>query len=250
MANSVNLWFEEDKKNEKWEEPKIWFVDTNIRQSKNPQLQQWWNEKDYPKYTNNPQFKKWWKGSTTGWELDNYSYLPYSERVNNNKLGRHIIHPNSIDSGKYTGYVRNTTSDKALDIYLASSPDSVDESISASISQESPVGATQPVVIYSSTGARQISISFKVYADYLPDSYGNVKDYCTDFKQLVYPKISDKIIIPPECELYLPGINLIGICSTINISWGSTYRGGTPDNATISFTIIETKKVSNGKVNV
>jgi len=215
----------------------------------------WWDD-NYTSndlsYANPMTYEEWLRITTDnvgkkGWYTTDYNYLPVSDRKMPKRNKRSIV-PNTITKKQFTGYVRDLLNNVTID--LASTPDSVDESISAIMSNESPIGAPQPVIVYTGTGARQISIGFKVYQDYLPAAFSNVKSYCTALKQLVYPRIDGDYIKPPECEFYMPGIHIIGICQSVTISWGGTVRGGSPDNATVSLSILETQKVVGGVVNV
>lgn len=219
----------------------------------------WWDDNNLGtgnlSYVNPMTYEDWLRITTEnaakkGWTTTDFSYLPVSNKKMPKKNNRAIV-PDTIIASKYrrySGYIRDLLNDRTIG--LASTPDSVDESISSSVSNENPVGAAQPVIIYTGTGARQMNIGFKVYQDYLPAEFKDVKSYCTAIKQLVYPKIDGDYIKPPECEFYMPGIHIIGICQSVSVSWGGTVRGGSPDNANISLSILETQKVVGGVVNV
>lgn len=141
-----------------------------------------------------------------------------------------------------------------ISIGLASTPESFVTQTEQNSSKESPVGSIQPVVAFSSTGARTLSFAFQVFGDYLPKlpkgtgigNY-NVVTYCKFLQQLAMPTQNENIIIPPIVEFYYGGIHMIGLfkCDT---TFNSTTTDGIIDRATVSISIIETEKIVNGEV--
>lgn len=127
-------------------------------------------------------------------------------------------------------------------LYLASIPVSTEESFSVSMYSESPIGSNIPVEGFSSMGARKISTSFDVDQSYLPYPYTTVEKYIDELVLMIYPKYkSSEIVNPPECCFHLAGVQIIGICDSLSISWGSTARSKSLDSAKVSFSIVETK---------
>lgn len=188
-----------------------------------------------------------YSGASKGWYTNNYRFLPVADNNKNTSNKKSIIPDSIIKTTKYSGYIKDTIRNRTIGI--ASLPEAIDENVSASISTESPVGSPKPVVIYSSTGARTMSFSIKVYQDYLPSGFKSVVDYVKAIKLLVYPKIND-VVTPPECEFFLPGVQIIGICTSVGVSWGSTFKDGSPDYASIQLSITETKLSVEGDVYV
>lgn len=141
-----------------------------------------------------------------------------------------------------------------LSIGLASTPESFATQTEQNSSKESPVGSLQPVVAFSSTGARTLSFAFQIFGDYLPKlpkgtgirNY-NVVTYCKFLQQLAMPTQNENVIIPPIVEFYYGGIHMIGLfkCDT---TFNSTTTNGIIDRATVSISIIETEKIINGEV--
>ena len=84
---------------------------------------------------------------------------------------------------------------KGRRIPLLFSPSSISDGISASFNQESIPGGSAPVITYSSTGARTVSIDFFVPIDYLPPNtdFNNTEEY-----KVVIPVIKDLVKVLPE----------------------------------------------------
>lgn len=105
-------------------------------------------------------------------------------------------------------------------IYLPSSPTSMSEGISSSYNQENLIGSDHPIITYSNTSARQLSISFLVTPDILPSSYGkDISSYLSDLKQLEYPIYNGALVKSPNCSITLPGITLTGVCNSVSIDY-------------------------------
>lgn len=139
-------------------------------------------------------------------------------------------------------------------IGLASTPEQFTTQTEQNTSKESPVGSLQPVVAFSSTGARTMSFSFQVYGDYLPKlpngtgiAKYNVVSYCKLLQQFALPTQNENVVIPPIVEFHYGGIHILGVfkCDT---TFGSTTTNKVIDRATVSIQITETEKIINGEV--
>lgn len=125
-------------------------------------------------------------------------------------------------------------------ILLASAPQ-IEESFSVAMYSESPVGSDGPVSGFSNMGARKLSVNFEVDQSYLPYNC-TVEQYVQKFRKLIYPTYTTGgVVNPPVCSFHAININMIGICDSFSVSWGTTARRNSIDSAKISFSIVETQ---------
>jgi len=135
-----------------------------------------------------------------------------------------------------------------------------------SSSSESPVGSFQPVIGYTSTGARKVSFTLNMFAGFSFDysagatnssSYngrGRLLDgtFLGDvmvFDQMQIPATHNFTgkVSPPIVEMNYAGIHIQGLY-TCNITYGSTITDGEVDRATLSISITETEEMMAGRV--
>lgn len=127
-------------------------------------------------------------------------------------------------------------------IQLSLSPDSVSESISANVNQEDIVARSAPIITYTSTGARQVTVSFAQTEDTLPDGFNTIDSYVSALKSFVYPGYSNGLVSSPSCQLVIgTSLNVIGICQNVNVSWKPPYRNNRIQIAQIDITVLETR---------
>ena len=139
-------------------------------------------------------------------------------------------------------------------IPLMFSPNSISDSVATSYNSQAIPGGSAPVVTYSSTGARQVSIDFFVPIDYLPSntSYENTEEYLNALRALMYPKYSGNVVKSPSCTLYLTNITIDGVCTQCNISYKTDQRYGNDGalGAEVSLTIMEVERYLKGSEEV
>lgn len=154
----------------------------------------------------------------------------------------------------FPAYILNKTIDvnvKGYQIPILWSPTSVSESVNASFDQQNIPGRSSPVISYSYTGARQVSISFTVTADYLPAGFSSVADYCNCIKALEYPKYEGQIVTSPNSSLHLPNIDIDGVCSSVAIEYKTDrYTRDRGQAAEISLTFLEVMESIKGSINI
>ena len=154
----------------------------------------------------------------------------------------------------FPAYILNKTIDvntKGYQIPILWSPTSVSESVNASFDQQNIPGRSAPVISYSYTGARQVSISFTVTADYLPPGFSSVADYCNCIKALEYPKYEGQIVTSPNSSLHLPNIDVDGVCSSVAIEYRTDrYTRDRGQSAEISMTFLEVMESIKGSINI
>lgn len=154
----------------------------------------------------------------------------------------------------FPAYILNKTIDvntKGYQIPILWSPTSVSESVNASFDQQNIPGRSSPVISYSYTGARQVSISFIVTTDYLPAGFGSVADYCNCIKALEYPKYEGQIVTSPNSSLHLPNIDIDGVCSSVSIEYKTDrYTRDRGQSAEISLTFLEVVESIKGSINI
>lgn len=121
---------------------------------------------------------------------------------------------------------------------------SLSDTVSASYNQQQLPGGSAPVITYSGTGARQLSMDFFVPIDYLPPNseYKNTEQYLNALRALMYPKYGGSMTVqPPECEVYLTNTMLFGVCTQCSISYKTDQRYGNDGalGAEVSLTFVE-----------
>lgn len=154
----------------------------------------------------------------------------------------------------FPAYILNKAIDvnvKGYQIPILWSPTSVSESVNASFDQQNIPGRSAPVISYSYTGARQVSISFTVTADYLPPGFSSVADYCNCIKALEYPKYEGQIVTSPNSSLHLPNIDIDGVCSSVAIEYKTDrYTRDRGQSAEVSMTFLEVMESIKGSINI
>lgn len=147
-------------------------------------------------------------------------------------------------------------SQKGYKIPFYYSPSSLSESISASYDQQNIPGRSAPVITYTSTGARQVSVSFFVSPDYIHSSintsgYSTVKELLSACKALQYPNYNGSIVESPNCEFHCPGIDIDGVCTSVSIDYNiNRYSLSEETSAEVSFTFLEVKEKVQGAINI
>ncbi|MBO7615056.1 MAG: hypothetical protein J6T15_05110 [Bacilli bacterium] len=153
-------------------------------------------------------------------------------------------------------YIENKTikeGEKGRIIPLIFSPQSLSDTVTASFNQQSIPGGSAPVITYSSTGARTVSMELLIPIDYLPPGslYSNTEEYLNAFRALVYPGYSEARVIAPNCYLHLTNIDLDGVCTQCGISYKPDQRfgidGALGADVSLSFTeVLNTSLGSSG----
>ena len=159
-------------------------------------------------------------------------------------------------SNQFSCYIENKNipaGSKGRRIPLLFSPSSISDGISASFNQESIPGGSAPVITYSSTGARTVSIDFFVPIDYLPPNtdFNNTEEYLNALRALCYPEYSGTTVIPPNCILHLTNITLDGVCTQCNINYKTDKfgsDGALGADVSLSFTEVLNRALSSKEV--
>lgn len=127
-------------------------------------------------------------------------------------------------------------------IQLSLSPESASESISSNVNQEDIVARSAPIITYTSTGARQVTISFNQTEDTLPSGFNTIDSYVNAIKALAYPTYNNGLVSSPSCQLVIgTSLNVIGICQNVGVNWKPPYRNNRMQIAQIDITILETR---------
>ena len=146
----------------------------------------------------------------------------------------------------YSCYIENKnvgSNKKGRTIPIMFSPSSISDTLSTNYNQQAIPGGSAPVITYSGTGARVVSIDFFVPIDYLPPNteYSNTEEYLNAIRALSYPKYVNSVITPPNCMLHLPNLEIDGVCTQCSISY-DTEKGFGQDGAigaNVSLSIME-----------
>ena len=131
-------------------------------------------------------------------------------------------------------------------IPIPTMPSSVSESFSLNTNEQQIVARWAPIVSYASTGARNVTLSFSVFDEYLPSGYSNIADYVNNLKALEYPNYRENEVVVPQCVLTMANLKLTGIVTSVSISWGGKISGAVPGGTfTIANISLQFKEVSN-----
>ena len=130
------------------------------------------------------------------------------------------------------------------------SPTGLSESVASNYDQQSIPGRSGPIISYSNTGARQVTMSLMVSPDYLPVGYSSVSQYVNAIKALEYPEYNNEIILSPNCYLHLPNLEIDGVCTSVNISYKTDRLIGNSFAAEIDLSFMEVNDNIRGAVNI
>lgn len=153
----------------------------------------------------------------------------------------------------YSAYIKNNRKAEGSTgsvIPLLLSPNSLSETLSANYDQQNIPGHRAPIISYSYTGARQVSLSYTVVADHVPAGY-TMNSYIQALKDLEYPTYDASVVYAPSCTLVLPNLSIDGVCTSVTIDYKveRTLRNGTM-SAEVSLSFTEVKNTLNGYVNI
>ena len=153
----------------------------------------------------------------------------------------------------YSAYIKNNRKAEGSTgsvIPLLLSPNSLSETLSANYDQQNIPGHRAPIISYSYTGARQVSLSYTVAADHVPAGY-TMNSYIQALKDLEYPTYDASVVYAPSCTLVLPNLSIDGVCTSVTIDYKveRTLRNGTM-SAEVSLSFTEVKDTLNGYVNI
>ena len=161
---------------------------------------------------------------------------------------------NKSNHGTFTSYIINKTlpsNHQGYKIPILWTPESLSETVSSSYDQQNIPGRSAPVISYSYTGARQVSISFTVTADYLPVGFKSVKSYVDAIKALEYPSYSSNIVTAPNASLHLLNLEINGVCSTVSIEYKmDRFTQDRGMSASVSLTFIEVQETIKGSIEI
>lgn len=152
-------------------------------------------------------------------------------------------------TNSFSNYIENLIlkeTDSGHRIPILFNPNSISDSISASYNQQAIPGGSAPVITYTGTGARMVSIEFSVPIHYLPPNtqFKDTEEYLNALRALVYPKYKNSLITPPNCKLHLTNLELEGVCTQCNISYDTDKGYGSDGavNANVSLSFMEVLK--------
>lgn len=138
-------------------------------------------------------------------------------------------------------------------ISLPVMPQNISEGISSSFAQQEIVGASAPRIVYSSTGAKQISFSLQnLTEDYLIAGFYSLADYVYALQALVYPEYAQMggLVKPPDLTLILGDKSISCICTSVNVQWGELVRDQQILSCNVDFTFLQTRKIIVGATSI
>lgn len=138
-----------------------------------------------------------------------------------------------------------STSSNIKSLPIPTMPSSLSESISLNANEQAIVARWAPIVSYASTGSRNISLSFTVCDEYMPDGY-TIVSYVNALKSLEYPTYKSNEVVSPQCRLKMANIDISGIVTSVSVSWGGKISGAISGGVfTIANISLQFKEVSN-----
>lgn len=139
-----------------------------------------------------------------------------------------------------SAYIINLNTNE--NIPLVTAPNSLTEGISNSLNEQDILARSAPLITYTGTGSRQVSIALKVHEDVLPEGY-DINGYVNALKSLVYPEYTNNIVSPPNVKLFVgTSVSVIGMCASVNVTWETTtFRDNKIIMANIDIAIKETR---------
>lgn len=119
---------------------------------------------------------------------------------------------------RYTCFIRNNITGTI--IYFPVMPEGISENQSANFTQQDIIGASRPRIIYSSTGAKTMSLSLKhLTEDYVMEGFTDLLQYTRALQALVYPNYSAGIVKAPDLTLVLGDRSMSCVCTNVSINW-------------------------------
>ena len=106
-------------------------------------------------------------------------------------------------------------------------PDNLSESTSASYNPQSFIGRSAPSQVYTGTGARSLSVTFKLHYEMssinspraTASKIKELKRKLNDLRAVVYPKLLGPGYVPCLIELMLGHFKIYGICTQVSYNW-------------------------------
>ena len=130
----------------------------------------------------------------------------------------HIYIYENNHANRYIAKIKNNLTGKIIPFTVM--PKNVNESISANFSQQAIVGASTPRIVYSSTGAKTLTIDLEnLTEDYIPEGYSDLLQYVRAFQALVYPTYNGDIVNSPNLTLYLGDRQMSCVCTNVSVTW-------------------------------
>lgn len=121
----------------------------------------------------------------------------------------------------FTAFIRDNNN--KITINFPVMPEGINESISASFSQQEIIGASRPRIVYSNTSAKTINMSLQnLTEDYIVNGFSDLNSYVKALQSLVYPTYgSGGIAISPNLTLVLGKRSISCVCTNVSVSWGN-----------------------------
>ena len=123
-------------------------------------------------------------------------------------------------------------------------PESYSDSHQASVSQQTPLGRSEPFQIYQNSGPRTVSVSFRMDREMtrtteIGDIVGIVQSACYPVQTACYPVQMNATIIP-RCTLVIGNnCSITGIITSVNTNWSETIIEDRYMVVTLDFSIQE-----------
>jgi len=114
-------------------------------------------------------------------------------------------------------------------------PPEISEDIAAQYNETTIIGRSAPILGYSTTGARVVSLELTFFAEDDTNSPQRVFRDIRFLQSFALPTYQGKSMQPPHRIQLVIGnfINIIGIVEAVPVTWGAPYRLGISGSATV-----------------
>lgn len=164
----------------------------------------------------------------------------------NEGLGHYV----SGNRGEFLTFIRNNNTGKM--IYFPVTPTGISEGISANFTQQDIIGASRPRIVYSSTGAKTMTLSLQnLTEDYISEGFNDLLSFVRALQALAYPVYSDGgLVKAPDLTLVLGDRSMSCVCTSVSVSWGELVRNQRHKSANVDLTLLMTRPSIPGAVQI
>ena len=144
----------------------------------------------------------------------------------NEGLGHYV----SGNRGEFLTFIRNNNTGKM--IYFPVTPTGISENISANFTQQDIIGASRPRIVYSSTGAKTMTLSLQnLTEDYISEGFND-------------------LLKARDLTLVLGDRSMSCVCTSVSVSWGELVRNQRHKSANVDLTLLMTRPSIPGAVQI
>lgn len=150
---------------------------------------------------------------------------------------------------RFSCFIRNNITGTI--IYFPVTPEGITENQSANFTQQDIIGASRPRIIYSSTGAKTISLSLRhLTEDYIMQGFTDLLHYVRCLQALVYPDYEAGIVKAPDLTLVLGDRSMSCVCTNVSVNCGDTVKEQRITYCDVELSLLMTRPGVNGATHI